>query len=42
MDFLQGSRRKLTRSKKGRDRVGNYLSVMDWRMLVVPANNGER
>jgi hypothetical protein len=29
MDFLQRPRWKLTRSKKGRDSVGNYLSVMD-------------
>ena len=29
MEFLQRSRWKLTRSKKGRDSVGNYLSVMD-------------
>jgi len=29
MDFLQRSRWKLTCSKKGRDSVGNYFSVMD-------------
>ena len=29
MDFLQRSRWKLARSKKGRDSVGNYLSVVD-------------
>jgi hypothetical protein len=30
MELLQRSRWKLTRSKKGRESVGNYLSVLDW------------
>jgi hypothetical protein len=29
MDFLHRSRWKMTHTKKGRDRVGNYLSVLD-------------
>jgi hypothetical protein len=38
MDFLQRSRWKLIRTIKGRDSVGNYLSVMDPRMVGAPAN----
>lgn len=40
MDFMQRSRWKLTRSKKARDSVGNSLSVMNWRIVGVPTNNG--
>jgi hypothetical protein len=32
MDFIQRSRWKLMRSKKGSDSVGNYLTVMEGEM----------
>ena len=38
LDFLQRSRWKLYQSKKGRNGVGNYLSVMDPRMVGASAN----
>jgi hypothetical protein len=38
LDFLQRSRWKLTCSKNGTDSVGNYLSVMDPRMVGAPPN----